>query len=106
VAERRREPFRVTASEEGGGLRLRFFGEYDYAVAGEASKALAQACDRGGRVEIDLAGVTFLDSSGLRTLVTARRAADRDGCSLVLVDVSERARQVLEITGTLDWLSS
>jgi anti-anti-sigma factor len=106
VPENRTEPFGVAVSEDGGSLRLRFFGEYDYAAAEQASEALARACDRGGRIEVDLSGVSFLDSSGLRTLVTARRAADRDGCSLVVVDVSERARQVLDITGTLDWLSS
>ena len=105
MADRIGQPFGVEAEEADGALRLRFSGELDYAAAAEARAALETACARGGRIEVDLDEITFLDSSGLRELVTARRAADRDGCSLVVVAVSERARQVLDLTGTYNWLS-
>jgi anti-anti-sigma factor len=98
-------PFGVEAEEADGALRLRFSGELDYAASDDARAALERACARGGRIEVDLGEVTFLDSSGLRALVVARRAADRDGCSLVLVGASPRARQVLDLTGTYEWLS-
>jgi anti-anti-sigma factor len=98
------EPFSVTPEQHGEGLLLRFRGEFDMAAADDAAAALQWACARGGRIEVDLGEVTFMDSSGLRTLVTARRAADRDGCSLVLVSASERVAEVLDITGTHAWL--
>ena len=57
------------------------------------------------RPDLVVADVSFMDSSGLRTLVTARRMADRDGCDVVVTAMSEEVRQLLVLTGTLDWLS-
>ncbi len=56
--------------------------------------ALAAAVPGRRRVEVDLAGVTFMDSSGINTLVQHRKP----GCDLVLVEVPARVRRVLEIT--------
>ena len=68
----------------------------------KAGDALGAACAAGRRVEADLDDVSFMDSSGLRTLVAARRMADRDGCVVVVTAMSEQVRQLLELTGTLD----
>ena len=57
------------------------------------------------RVLVDLAGVSFLDSSGLRALVRAKRRFDGIGARLLVDAVSDAARQVLEISGVLDALS-
>ena len=52
-------------------------------------------------VVIELSGCTFLDSSGLRTLVRAQRRVAEAGGRLVLVAPSQPARRVLDIA-TLD----
>jgi anti-sigma B factor antagonist len=50
----------------------------------------------------DLSGTRFLDSSGLRAILTAqRRLADRDG-KLSLRAPSEPVRRLLDITGLTD----
>jgi anti-sigma B factor antagonist len=50
----------------------------------------------------DLSATKFLDSSGLRAILTAhRRLADRDG-RLALRAPSERVRRLLDITGLTD----
>jgi anti-sigma B factor antagonist len=97
-------PFSVSLEEDGDGLVVRLAGDFDLLSAPEAAEALGAACDRGGRIVVDLADVTFMDSSGLQALVAARRRADRDGCSLLVGRISEPVRQVLELTHTLDWL--
>lgn len=48
---------------------------------------------------VDLAAVTFFDSSGLAALLAARQAAEGTDVTLVLVNPSPLARRVLEITG-------
>jgi anti-anti-sigma factor len=54
----------------------------------------------GQLTEIDLSGVTFFDSSALRTLLVARR----HNPNLRVVNASQAVVKVLEITGTLDHL--
>jgi len=56
--------------------------------------------DADGSIVIDLTDVTFIDSSGLRSLLSAsRRAGERDG-GVLLRSPSAAVRRLLEITGT------
>ncbi|MET9617517.1 STAS domain-containing protein [Kitasatospora indigofera] len=48
---------------------------------------------------VDLAGVTFFDSSGLNTLVQARLDAERQDTAVHLARPSDIVMRVLEITG-------
>lgn len=50
------------------------------------------------RVEVNMAAVTFIDSSGLRILYDARTASP-EGEKPLLTDVPERARWVIDVTG-------
>jgi len=57
-----------------GGVRLVVSGEIDQATVDEFRRALTTIVGRGdGDVELDMRGVTFVDSQGLRALVTARQ---------------------------------
>ncbi len=51
------------------------------------------------RIVIDLRHVTFMDSSGLNALNTARREAADHGTELTLSSVPPQPRTVMEITG-------
>jgi anti-sigma B factor antagonist len=51
-------------------------GEVDIATAPAVARAMAAA---GGRLLVDLTAVSFLDSSGLATLIAANREMDGDG---------------------------
>ena len=65
----------------------------------EASRLLS---DGVSDLVLDLSGTRFLDSSGLRAILTAqRRLADRDG-RLSLRAPSESVRRLLDITGLVD----
>ena len=55
-------------------------------------------------VVVNLADVTFMDSSGLRTLVRAANEAKDSGGSLVLARASGAVVRLLEVTGLLDHL--
>jgi anti-sigma B factor antagonist len=51
------------------------------------------------QVVVDLSEVTFIDSTAVGALVTASRALQRRGGSLLLVCRTSRVLRVLEITG-------
>jgi anti-sigma B factor antagonist len=50
--------------------------------------------------DVDLSGVTFIDSSGLYALIRARKQVTDTDVRLVLVNPSRACRLVLEVTGT------
>jgi anti-sigma B factor antagonist len=81
-------------------------GELDLATAPQL-EAVFEAVDAtsSDRVLVDLAAVTFLDSSGIRALVRAKRRLDGIGAPLVVDAVSDSARQVLDVSGVLEALS-
>src|SRR4051794_32243135 len=58
---------------------LRVAGEVDLLTAPQLGEALAAALAPGRVVVADLAGVTFMDSTGLRTLLEAHRGATDAG---------------------------
>lgn len=76
-------------------------GELDPATAPLLEDALGElvADDGVGRVVLDLTGLTFLDSSGLRVFVTAREALGTRDAQLALRNPSANIRRLLDITG-------
>ena len=79
---------------------LVFSGEVDYSVAARFREALVDLAEAGAvHLDLDLEGVTFIDSRGLSVLLHARRRCVRFGGSLRLVAVSPQVMRVLRITG-------
>ena len=75
-------------------------GEIDLSAAPDAERRIAQAEAREpGRLVIDLREVTFMDSSGLRVLLTAHRRADQAGRGFALVKGGEAVERLLDVTG-------
>lgn len=50
------------------------------------------------RLVIDLAGVPYMDSSGVATLVEALQGTRKSGAKLLLCGLSARVRSILEIS--------
>ena len=79
---------------------LSFSGEIDYAVAARFREALIDLAEAGvAHLDLDLEGVTFLDSRGLSVLLAARQRALRQGGSLQVVATSPQVLRVLRLTG-------
>ena len=80
--------------DEGGMTRLTLRGELDLGSAAELEQALAEA---GSDVLLDLRGLTFMDSTGVRVLL---ETAERLGPGLRIVPpASGEARVTIEQTG-------
>ena len=57
---------------------------------------------RPGHLELDLAGVMYIDTGGIRSLLRCRAAARPLGCRLTVTDVQPFVYRVLEIVGLLE----
>ncbi len=76
------------------------FGEIDIANAAALGDSLAAVCERGRDIIVDIAGVTFIDSSGVNTLLAiANQLGDGQGAGLVLRNPTAHVRKVLEVLG-------
>jgi anti-sigma B factor antagonist len=95
------EAFTVRTEHHGGATVVVPTGELDLATAPALENALARAFDGGSaaRVVLDLRELEFIDSSGLRTLLTARRRADDAGADFSLVAGHRGLERTLEIAG-------
>jgi anti-anti-sigma factor len=83
-------------------FQLTVSGDVDVCTAPALDGELDAVIAAGARlVVLDLTDVTFLDSTGLRSIVrAARELAARDG-RLTCAGLSSAARRVLEISGLL-----
>jgi len=50
------------------------------------------------KLSVDLSGVSYIDTSGLATLVEAERRARKQGTKLVLYGLHDQPRYLLEVT--------
>lgn len=93
------------ASERDGDVHtLGLTGEIDLANAAEVEQALRRIEATDAEViVVDLAGVSFIDSSGIRVLVAAAARA-RGGDRLVLARPTRAVLRVLRIAGVADLL--
>lgn len=89
--------------EQGDGVRIvRLTGELDLVYADEVRATLTSVV--GQTVIVDLAGLEFIDSSGLSALLTARRRVASGGDRLVLLGARGAALRAFEVAGLDDVL--
>jgi anti-sigma B factor antagonist len=101
------QPLTVTATpvEAPGraGRRLTVAGELDLQTAPALAATLAEQLADGHDVELELSGVGFIDSSGIRVLVQARTAALAAGRTLTLcAPLPSQMHRVFEVAGLLE----
>lgn len=100
VLERRLTGFTVEVAGNDGGMLLRLAGELDMATAPGLRDALHLALEVAPSVlAVDLAELTFVDSTGIGVLLTAARRAEAAGCPFVVRSPRRAVLKVLRLTG-------
>jgi anti-anti-sigma factor len=91
--------FEIDPQQYGDTVLLRLSGEFD--LAGEAlfDHALTGLPQTARKIVVDLSGLTFIDSSGLRALLGAWRRARSDGFDLAVIPGTDQVRNTMELTG-------
>lgn len=98
------EIFEMTERREGGTVVLALAGELDLGTVGEVQQRLDQLRGERQAVLLDLDRLTFLDSTGIRLLLTACEAAEQDTWTFHVTRGSDRVRRVLEAAQVIERL--
>jgi anti-anti-sigma factor len=82
-------------------LVLAVSGEVDLATAPDLEEAVTAAVSTTGAqaVRIDLAQVSFMDSTGLRVLLSGRQAAEQRGLAFTVANPQPHLLKVMRVTG-------
>jgi anti-anti-sigma factor len=95
----------ISDSVVDGVVMVALRGELDLASARKTEERFASIDEQApARMVVDLGGLTFIDSSGLRVLLLADARARERGYELVLLPGEEPVQRVFEVTGALDVL--
>jgi anti-sigma B factor antagonist len=84
-------------SEKQGASIVAFTGEVDLESSPAAREILLKCLESTSKVIVDLSEVSYIDSSGVASLVEALQAAKKNGSQFALAAVSEPTRRVLEL---------
>ncbi len=83
--------------EEGKVIVVALEGDVDLSSSPDARKVLLECVRKGRPVIVDMAGVSYIDSSGVASLVESLQGARKAGCEFALAAVSEPALRVLRL---------
>ncbi len=99
--------FRLSRVESGPETAVVLTGDLDMVTAEMLDREVRHLFGRGpGRIVLDLRAVGFLDSTGLRVLLSLRNDAKRNDRILTLVPGPPAVQRVFALTGTrglFDW---
>lgn len=94
-------PLNVVVAVDEGVARVTIQGELDLDRADEVASQLSDLPAQGATaVLVDASGLSFIDSSGLRALLSAREQLEEAGATLQLINLSPAVERVLDMTGT------
>lgn len=83
--------------DEAGYNVIMLTGDVDLSCSPEARKAILACLGRGKHTLVDLSGVSYIDSSGVASLVEGFQTAKKNALRFGLIGVSEAALSVLEL---------
>ena len=94
----------INKTLEGTELEIAVSGRLDTSTAPELEAEIKQSIGGITKLIFDFAGLEYVSSAGLRVLLSAQKAMNRQG-SMVLRNVSEPIMEVFEVTSFTDILT-
>jgi anti-sigma B factor antagonist len=91
--------FSIVNEQHADRVLLRLRGDLDLASEREFERAVSEACEGPAQtLVVDLSTLDFLDSHGLRVILSAQRRCEEAGCALSVIP-GEQAQRLFELTG-------
>ena len=97
IAERRLGHMEIKKTADGAKTVISVTGRVDTTTAPELETGLA--LDGSEALTLDLSGVPYMSSAGLRCLLAAQKRMMAGGGSMTIVGIQPAVREVLDITG-------
>jgi anti-anti-sigma factor len=100
------EPFRIDVEPARESVRVAPVGELDIATVGKLEDEVVRLRETGfEQIVLDLRGVRFLDSTGLRLVLELDAAARADGHELRVIRGSDVVHRIFEVTQVVERLN-
>lgn len=94
----------INKTEDGSTLVLALEGRLDTTTAPELEAVLKESLDWVGTLVLDMEGLVYLSSAGLRVILGAQKQMNRQG-NMVVRYVNDTIMEVFEVTGFTDILT-
>ena len=94
----------INKTEDGSTLVLALEGRLDTTTAPELEAVLKESLAGVGTLVLDMEGLVYLSSAGLRVILGAQKQMNRQG-NMVVRYVNDTIMEVFEVTGFTDILT-
>lgn len=85
-------------------LTIKVIGRLDTTTAPEFEKEISENLDGVTRLILNFEGLQYLSSAGLRVLLQAQKAMNKQG-EMIVCNVNETISEIFEVTGFSDVLT-
>lgn len=91
----------IAVEFDGSIARITLSGDIDYSTQDEIRRENSRALAAGDiqEIHVNFADVSFLDSSGIRALLTLQKQANEEKKSVLLLNCNRRIREIFAISG-------
>lgn len=96
---------RIAKHMQGAVTVVELAGELDSATAASARDELVRLVGDGGLLLLDLSGLSYMSSAGLRVMLLIYRQARTSGARLALAGIPNDIRTIMAATGFLDFFT-
>ena len=95
---------KINKTCEDAKLTVALEGRLDTTTSPELEKSLQESLDGVSELVMDLAGLEYISSAGLRVLLSAQKQMMKQG-SMKVIHVKETVMEIFEVTGFVDILT-
>ena len=94
----------IDKKADGNGLTLALTGRLDTNTAPELEKELRKSIEGVSSLILDMEGLEYISSAGLRVLLSAQKIMNKQG-AMKLIHVGEVVMEIFDVTGFADILT-
>ncbi len=94
----------INKTSDGSSLTVALEGRLDTTTSPQLEEELKSALDSVSALVLDMEGLEYISSAGLRVLLSAQKRMNRQG-GMKLIHVSDVVREIFEVTGFTEILT-
>jgi anti-sigma B factor antagonist len=93
----------ITVKSSGQAMVVEMAGDIDSNTAPQAQEQILPLVQPGAKILLDMSGVEYMSSAGLRMLLSTYRQVSRQNGGIVLVGLAEEIKDTMSVTGFLNF---
>ncbi len=95
---------KINKTQNEGVLTIALTGRLDTMTAPDLDAELKHSLDDVAELVFDMKELQYISSAGLRVLLSAQKAMNKQG-SMKVINISDEIREIFEVTGFIDILT-